>query len=66
MKCSVCGEPVEYGGLSVAMFQDVVFIACLCALDAHHVIGDRVLRKLKRLSGRSAWIQPSLPRPVGS
>lgn len=61
MKCSVCGEPVENGGISVAMFQESVFIACLCALDAYKVLGERVMRRLKRLAGRSAWVQPQLP-----
>ncbi len=65
MKCSVCGEPVEHGGLSVALFQDSVFILCLCALDSFKVVGEPMLKRFKRLAGRSAWVQPPLLPPAG-
>lgn len=63
MKCSICGDPVEHGGVSVAMFSDSVFIICLCPIDAVQVLGERLLRRLKRTSGRALWVQPPLPIP---
>jgi hypothetical protein len=66
VKCSTCGEPVEHGGVSVAMFGESVFIVCLCEFDAYRMIGAQVLRRLKRAAGRSAWIQRPLPPPVGT
>lgn len=62
MKCTVCGEPVEHGGVSVAMFNESVFIICLCSIDSVQILGEKLLRRLRRLSGRSLWVQPRLPR----
>jgi len=61
VKCSICGDPVEHGGMAIAMFLDDTFILALCPIDAAQMFPLRVMRKLKRVSGRRLWVQPPLP-----
>lgn len=61
MKCSICGDPVEHGGAALALFHENTFLIALCPIDAAQVFGTRLLRRLRRMSGRAAWIQPRLP-----
>jgi hypothetical protein len=60
MKCSVCGEPVEHGGMAIALFHEDTFILTLCPIDVAQVFTSRILRRLKRMSGRHVWVQPPL------
>lgn len=63
MKCSKCGEQTSYGGVAIAIFHEAVFIVNLCGPHAVEVLGMRLYRRLKRMSGRQAWVQGKLPYP---
>ena len=61
MKCSKCGDVALAYAVSVALHEDSLFVVHMCRVCALAVIGDVRLARLKRISGRAAWVQPSLP-----
>jgi hypothetical protein len=64
VKCKVCDREVSPRGVSVAIFHNDLFLLTLCEGHAEKYIGVHILRRLKRMSGRAAWIQPELPLAV--
>lgn len=61
MKCSVCADDASLGGIACALLGAEVFMIVLCPICAVRIVGEPVLRRLKRQSGRAAWVQPALP-----
>ena len=65
MKCTVCQEEVEFGGCAIAVITGETHVLSLCELDAERIMTRKVMRQLRRIAGRAAWVQNPLPPPVG-